>query len=168
MGKIADIQRILGDVDVDDVWGPQSQGSLDRLLASTRSKIHHVKASSFADPADIIAFDRCKAQGKTDQECFKVGDNGVGCWGDSTREGTGPCCALPPDDMIAKWGSVAAAKHKKVLVVSKGNSVVCVLKDRMPYKKHIKNGAGIDLNPDAVRALGMKPPIMTTATWQWV
>ena len=46
--------------------------------------IHRVHASSFADPADVRRFRACKAAGKSDQECFKVGDNGVGCWGDDT------------------------------------------------------------------------------------
>jgi len=37
----------------------------------------------------------------------------------------------------------------------------------MPWKKNIHNGAGIDLNPDAVRALGLEPPIMVPAKWEW-
>jgi hypothetical protein len=129
---------------------------------------HAVKASSFADPKDIAAFARCKARGKSDEECFKVGDNGIGCWGDSTAQGTGPSCALPPDYMISKWGSIKAAKHKKVLVEKNGKSVVCVLKDRMPWVKNLANAARIDLNPDAVAALGLKPPIMTSVEWSWV
>lgn len=128
---------------------------------------HRTKASSFADPADVAAFRRCKAKGKSDQECFKVGDNGIGCWGDDTSAGSGPSCALPPEDMIDRWGSVAKAKHRTVIVTANRHSVACILKDRMPSRKNIKNGAGIDLNPDAVKALGMKPPIMVAATWSW-
>ena len=124
-----------------------------------------VTASSFADPADVRAFRRCKDRGGSDQDCFKVGDNGIGCWGDDVSEGTGPACALPPDDMIATWGSIDDAKHKQINVQANGNSVVCVVKDRMPWKRHIKNGAGIDLNPDAVAALGLTPPIMVDAEW---
>ena len=124
-------------------------------------------ASSFADPSDVAAFQSCKAQGKSDQECFRVGDNGIGCWGDPTNEGSGPSCALPPDDMEAKWGSVAAAKHRPVVVHANGRTIVCVLKDRMPRKAHIKNGACIDLNPDAVRALGLQPPVMVPVEWSW-
>lgn len=129
---------------------------------------HHVKASSFADPADIRAFKKCKDRGRSDQECFKVGDNGIGCWGDSTAEGTGPSCALPPEDMIEKWGSVKAARRKLVNVSGNGKMVTCVLKDRMPRRANIRNGAGIDLNSDAVRALGLEPPIMIRAIWTWV
>jgi hypothetical protein len=102
-----------------------------------------------------------------DQECFKKGDNGVGCWGDDCTEGSGPSCALPPEDMIDKWGSVLAAKHKPVIVSLNGHTVTCLLKDRMPHRANITNGAGIDLNPDAVRAAGLQPPIMAPATWSW-
>lgn len=126
------------------------------------------KASSFADPKDVAAFKRCKAQGKTDLQCFKVGDNGVGCWGDNTAQLDIPMCAVPPDDMIAKWGSVNAAKHKPIVVRVNGHQVVCRLADRMPKKKNIKNGAVIDLNPAALKALGLKPPVMVQAEWWWV
>lgn len=129
--------------------------------------IHQGKASSFADPSDINAFRRCKALGKSDQECFKVGDNGIGCYGDEVSEGSGPSCALPPEDSEERWGSVAKAKHKPVKVSANGKTVICILKDRMPHKKNIKNGAIIDLNPDAARALGLKPPFMVTASWNW-
>lgn len=126
--------------------------------------VHHVKASSFADPADVAAFRKCKAQGKTDQECFKVGDNGIGKWGDDTTADR-PMCALPPED----WKPLGAkARGAKVLVKANGKSVVCELRDTMPAKRNIKNGAGIDLNPAAVKAIGLKPPIMVAATWEWV
>lgn len=167
--KIKAIQEILG-VTADGIWGKQTQGALETILYPTlrAENIHHVKASSFADPADVKAFKKCKGQGKSDQQCFKVGDNGIGCWGDSTAEDSGPSCALPPEDMEEKWGSVKGAKHKRVEVAGNGKTVVCVLKDRMPRRANIKNKAGIDLNPDAVRALGLEPPIMISATWKWV
>jgi hypothetical protein len=125
------------------------------------------KASSFADPADVAAFWRCKKRGGSDQQCFKVGDNGVGCWGDDCSAGSGPSCALPPEDMIEKWGSVKAARRKPVSVTANGRTITVLLKDRMPHRANIKNGAVIDLNPDAVAALGLKPPIMVSASWSW-
>jgi hypothetical protein len=135
-----------------------------------------VKATSFADPADIRAFKRCKNAGGTDQECFAKGDNGIGLWNQSCAEGTGPCCAIPPDDMIEQWGSINAAKNKlvKVTLFSRPGlkhddvSVICDVRDRMPWKKYIKNGAGIDLNPDACEALDLTPPVSTTVTWRWI
>jgi len=163
--KIAAIQTVLG-VKVDGVWGPQSQAAFNALV-TPGATIHAVRASSFADPADVAAFKRCKERGKSDEECFKVGDNGIGAWGDDCSEGSGLSCALPPDDMIEKWGSVDAAKHKLVEVTANEKDVTCVLKDRMPWKRNIENGAGIDLNPDTVRALGLEPPIMVSASWRW-
>lgn len=149
----------LGEASDNSVWPPDVQ--LD-------GSIHKVKASSFADPADIRAFKAAKERGASDQQAFRVGDNGVGVFGDSVVEGTGASCALPPEDMIEKWGSIAAAKHKPVEVTANNKTIVAVLKDRMPHKKNITNGAGIDLNPDACRELGFEPPIMVSATWRWV
>jgi hypothetical protein len=129
---------------------------------------HHVKASSFADPADVAAFRRCKAKGNSDKQCFRVGDNGIGYWEDDTSEGSGPSCALPPEDIIDQWGSMSHGWRKPVHVAANGREVICLLKDTMPHRANIKNGAGIDLNPDAVKALGLKPPIMVAAVWSWV
>lgn len=133
------------------------------------------KASSFADLADVRAFKKWKRiyldQGYSDARAEKLafakGDNGIGCWGTVTAQEETPMCALPPDDMIEKWGTVAAAKHKKVQVTANGETVICVLADRMPWKKNIKNGAGIDLNPAAAKHLSLKPPFMVPAEWSW-
>lgn len=130
--------------------------------------LHEGYATSFADPRDIAAFRRAKANGATDQEAFRVGDNGVGLWGDDCSEGSGPSCAVPPDDMIDQWGSIDEAQYKAVSVTANGLTCICSVKDRMPWKKHIKNGAVIDLNPDACAALDLKPPVRVRASWEWV
>jgi hypothetical protein len=127
------------------------------------STIHSVKASSFADPADVRRFKACKARGGSDEECFKTGDNGIGCWGDDTTARV-PMCALPPED----WRPVSHPRGKKVLVKCEGKEVVCELRDTMPKKANIHNGAGIDLNEAAWKALGHTPPQMRAATWEWV
>ena len=124
-------------------------------------KDHAVTATSFADPDDVAAFRRCKAEGKSDQECFKIGDNGVGCWGDDTTTAE-PCCALSPEAMVAKWGSIKAAKHKRVHVRVGDREVVCILKDRLPHHSN-----RIDLNPGACVILGLTPPIKVRAHWEW-
>jgi len=127
---------------------------------------NHVLASSFADPADVRAFERCKAEGNSDQECFKIGDNGIGAWGDVTKEGSGPSCALPPEVLIQNYGTVDAG-HLQCVKVTRGQlSVDCLIKDIMPHIANIHNGARIDLNPDAVRALGLEPPILTYVIWE--
>jgi hypothetical protein len=128
---------------------------------------HHVLASSFADPADVRRFRKCKDQGKSDEECFKLGDNGVGFFGDDCT-GTIPMCALPPEDMIERWETIAAARHREVEVWANGRNVICILADRMPHRANIKNGAGIDLSPAACEALRLSPPIMTPVVWRWI
>ena len=131
-----------------------------RLMNTTQ---HHVKASSFADPADVRAFRRCKAQGKSDQECFKCGDNAVGKWGDKT-DADRPMCALPPED----WKPLGNEARGALVKVTRGSrSVVCELRDTMPSRQNIHNDAGIDLNPAACAALGLTPPVMTDVVWEW-
>lgn len=165
MSAIVKIQEILG-VIPDGIWGPKSQGALDALIHaySSGEGWHDVVGSSFADPEDVRAFKRCKESGRNDQECFKVGDNAVGAWGDSTEEGTGPSVALPPED----WQPFGVEAHNKKVQVRYGEkTVVALLKDTMPHKANIRNGAGIDMNPDTCRALGLEPPVLTKVSWRW-
>jgi hypothetical protein len=163
--RIVQVQAILG-VKQDGQWGPVSQAALDALATPAQNAtVHHGTASSFADPADIAAFRRCKAEGMSDEEAFRHGDNGIGKWGDDCTEGSGPSCALPPED----WEQFGAAAHlKPVIVTGNGRTVTALLKDTMPHLANRENDAIIDCNPDLVRALGMEPPMMLTgATWQW-
>lgn len=125
-------------------------------------------ATTFADAADVASFRRCKAEGMTDREAFRWGDNGIGCWGDDTTAPR-PMCALPPEDIVAKWGSMKAkdARGRRVVVETESARVVCELRDRMPAKARITNGAVIDLNPAATSALGYQPPARFKASWHW-
>jgi len=122
-----------------------------------------VIASSFADPADVRAFERCKALGHSDLFCFKTGDNGIGKWGHKTAQEHTPMAALPPDD----WRAAMKKGGAKVAVMYKGKRVVGILGDTMPWKKNIRNGCGIDLNPAFAKALGLKPPFKTQVEWEW-
>lgn len=158
------IQRILG-VTEDGLFGPVTEAAFAALHQRFDVVVGVVrgKASSFADPADIRRFKVCKAEGKSDQECFKVGDNGIGVWGDSTTVDI-PSCAIPRDD----WQHLGkAARRRLIRVRANGREVVCELRDTMPWRKNIRNGAVIDLNPAACKALGLNPPILVTAEWEW-
>ena len=152
------------------IFRPTDMGNpiSDPTVKDSLTVAHAVKASSFADPADVLSFKKCKARGGSDQECFKVGDNGRGCWGHLTAQDSIPMCALPPDDMIERFGTIAKAAEAQVRVTVSGRSVICILADRMPWKKNVKNGAGIDLNPAAGKALGLRPPFFVSASWEWV
>jgi hypothetical protein len=118
-------------------------------------------ASSFADPADVVAFTKCKAQGKTDQQCFKVGDNGIGQFGKITAQDHTAMVAVHADDMKARWGSIIAAAHRPVTVTANEKTVAATVEDRIGVK------ARIDLNPAAAKQLGLDPPFLVRCVWKW-
>lgn len=155
------IQRIqeMLDVEPDGIWGPKSQAALERAIG--REETFKAQASSFADEADLEAFKVCKRTGKTDEQCFKVGDNGIGQFGAETAQEHTPMVAVHADDMKAKWGSVAAAAHKPVLVTVGKKSVLASVEDRLGVKGRI------DLNPAAAKELGLTPPFLVPCAWQW-
>lgn len=165
--KIKSIQKTL-EVKADGAWGPISQGAFDLLIhgASEDGFANRAVASSFADAADVAAFKKCKREGHTDDYCFKYGDNGVGKWGDETSEGSGASVALPPETMEETWGSEDDAHNKSVKIDWNGKVITAKVKDTMPHRKNITNGAGIDLNPDALSALGLVPPVLVHVTWE--
>jgi len=112
-----------------------------------------------------LSLQKAKARGLSDDEAFKVGDNGIGKWGGDTKKGSGPAVALPPED----WKPFGKnPSGKKVLVKANGREVVAELRDTMPSKANITNGCLIDLNPDACEALDLSPPVKIHCTWQWV
>jgi len=128
-----------------------------------------VTASSFADPGDVAAYKKAIAEGKSEEEALKVGDNGIGKWGDDTTSEGQPMCALPPEDWQAKWGVGNAARGKKVAVTYDGKKVIGELRDTMPSKANITNGAGIDLNPGFAKAFNVVQPFMLkNVLWDWV
>jgi len=127
-----------------------------------------VVASSFADPADVAAYNNAIAQGKTVAEALKIGDNGIGKWGDITSSSDVPMCALPPEDWVPKWGSGSNGRGKKVAVTFRGKTVVGELRDTMTHRANIDNGAGIDLNPGFAKAFGVTPPFLLPGLkWEW-
>lgn len=125
----------------------------------------HVRASSFADPRDVERFKACKRLGKSDNECFAVGDNGIGCWGDDTTTDV-PMVALPRE-MWEHLGKLARLKPVRVRNKFNDKEIVAKLGDTMPRLANIKNGRGIDLNPAACKALGISIPADAEVMWRW-
>jgi hypothetical protein len=128
-----------------------------------------VIASSFADPKDLAAYRKAITQGKTEKEALAVGDNCIGCWGDNTGGVDVAMCALPREDWMVRWGGGSNARGKKVAVTFKGKTVIGELRDTMPSKANITNGAGIDLNPGFAKAFGLTPPFLLSGfKWEWI
>lgn len=155
------------DLVVDNWHGKKTEKALTDFMDSLTSQDDWitVKASSFADPKDVEAFNRCKAYGKTDAQCFAVGDNGIGKWGHVTAQDKVPMVALPRDI----WQRAERRGGAKVQVRFSGRVIDAILGDTMPSLANIRNGAGIDLNPAACKQLGLVPPIMQDGVyWRWV
>ena len=165
---LATIQKVLG-VSSDGFWGPVSQEALNKERAGGTGTSGHpggggfkAIASSFADPADVRAFNACKAEGKSDQACFKVGDNGVGQFGAITAQTHTPMVAIHKDDMIARWGSVNAAAHRKVIVTVGTKACEATVEDRLGV------AGRIDLNPACAKQLALTPPFLRNdCVWNW-
>lgn len=186
---IAEIQTLLG-VKADSIWGPKSQAALIEANRATKKKVQAIlgvvadgdwgpisqaalnvaagqtdefirEASSFADPADVRAFQRCKSTGKSDLACFAVGDNGIGQFGKITAQDHVAMVAVHKTDMIARWGSVEGAAHRPVVVTANGRTIHATVEDRVSAKGRI------DLNPACAKLLGLTPPFLVSARWRW-
>jgi len=124
-------------------------------------------ATSFADPADILAYEGAKAEGKTEEEALAVGDNGIGCWGDNTKEGSGARSSLPAHITIARWGSMWNGRGRLIRVFYGGTFVDTILSDEGPGPKEEAEGHGLDLNFDAWKAFGISVPAERQVQWDW-
>lgn len=111
-----------------------------------------LKATSFADVADLVEYNNRVRKGMSPQKALNFGDNGLGSTQLSTVAGTGPCVA-----MAKPWAS------RKVRVTLKnGKTLIAEVRDTGPK-------GVVDLNPDACAALGLKPPVMEQgASVEWI
>lgn len=159
---IKPIQKLLR-VKQDGIWGVKSQGALNEAAHGEGNEDGWMscEASSFADPADVRAFKKCKATGKSDIQCFAVGDNGIGQFGKITAQEEVPMIAVHKTEMVRRWGSIAAAAHRRVIVEVKGVEIEATVEDR------ISALGRIDLNPACAKQLLLKPPFVVPCRWRW-
>lgn len=150
---------------VEDNWrGKRTDEALEDFARRLSGK-RVVRASSFADPEDVRRFKECKANGGSDGQCFKVGDNGIGKWGHTTAQSGIPMCALPRED----WQEAGKVGGSFIRVTYNGLTVQGILGDTMPSRANITNGCGIDLNPAFAKSFGLTPPfIVEGVEWEWV
>jgi hypothetical protein len=166
---LAKIQALIG-ASPDGQWGPKSQKALNKALkgqggtgaASGGNGPFSATASTFADPADVAAFNACKAKGNTDGFCFGKGDNGIGAWGTDTTSVTKAMVAVHEKDAFARWGGWAGAAHRRVRVTIGSKSVLATVEDKLGTKGRI------DLNPGALAKLGLTAGHLWPCTWEWV
>ena len=155
------IQAML-QVKQDGDWGPVSQGALNAWCETCGSAWIECEASSFADPADIRAFKKCKATGKSDVKCFAVGDNGVGESGVITAQEHTPYVAIHHAFLVSRWGSRHAAWLREVEVIANNVRFVAKVGDRISAKGRI------DLNPACLRLIYKPAPLKIAAKWRWL
>lgn len=169
--KAQAIQTILG-VDPDGDIGFGTRAAFDALddaataeLAAKREGSiegwRKTRFSSFADPADVRAFEHCKATGKSDIQCFAVGDNGIGQFGKITAQEDVAMVAVHGVEMIRRWGSINAAAHKPVLIRCNGKQFAAKVEDRISEKGRV------DLNPACAKIIGIHPPFLLDGEWCW-
>lgn len=146
---------------LDNWWGTQSETAYQAFLRD-QTEVNTGIASVFADPKDLREYARRKAQGMTDREAFRYGDNGIGASGRITSQTLDPMVALHPLDIRAKWGQMSKAWGKKVIIEYRGKTCTATLEDYMS-----STHARIDLNPAAVAQLGIPPGGMVEVSWRW-
>lgn len=152
-----DIQNTLG-LPADGIWGRASQDALNKEV---HSGVVTWQASSFADLADLAAYQHCKARGMSDHEAFNYGDNGIGQFGKITAQDTVPMVAVNAQCMTARWGSIWGAAHRPVTVTVNGKTISATVEDR------ISAPGRIDLNPACAKRLGLVPPFLVPCSWAW-
>jgi hypothetical protein len=105
-------------------------------------------ASIFADQGDRYRYEMAKRNGASEQEALKVGDNGVGKWGDVTSTYKIPMVALPSD--------TPGLAHGRIVELQRGNGPIvrAMVGDVMPRSDRLLGKANIDLNPAAALGVG--------------
>lgn len=159
--KIERIQAEIGTT-VDGKWGPKSQEAFNAIKADGTWR--DTKFTSFADPADVVAFHKCKREtGKSDVYCFRFGDNGIGQFGKITAQEHTPMVAIHGDEMVRMWGSRNAAAHRPVEIKLPGSDTIV----QATCEDRISALGKVDLNPAAFKLLGLKAPFVVPGQWRW-
>ena len=108
-----------------------------------------LRATSFATPQDIAAYNKCRAAGHDDAYCTSHkdgGDNGKGKWGDDTTSKTVAYCALGPS---------LQKKHQPVHVVLSTRKGTPLGKPFDCIQGDGGDEGVIDLNPGSLLAAGL-------------
>lgn len=129
--------------------------------------MYNTIATSFADPKDLLRYQEAKSEGKTEQQALAVGDNGIGFWGDNTKQGSGARSSLPESDIVKRWGTMSAGRGRLIRVWLGNKWQDTILSDLGPGKKEVEEGHGLDLNYDAWAYFGIRVPAEEKVEWDW-
>jgi hypothetical protein len=123
----------------------------DPIVKSNQSGI----ATTFADHADIEAYNRAKAGGASEEQALEVGDNGIGSKHlGEVRTTNAYGVAVPEQQLIDQFGQDPEAWRKARAVVNIGGQRVTVpIVDVGPGKKALANGVVTDLTGPLAKAL---------------
>lgn len=169
---IKPVQRKLG-LNPDGVAGFNTWRAIVAALGVEKDDWNTVRASSFADAADVVSWNKWVdiyiAEGfprtVAERKAFAKGDNGIGKWGHHTAQDENPMAALPREI----WHRDEKTGGAMMEVRYNGKTVRGILGDTMPALVNIKNGAGIDLNPAFAKQLGLNPPFLKDGLqWRWI
>lgn len=140
------------------------------LKAIAPGQVVNARLTDFADYTDLVALlDYCELKDVKPSVGIDrgVGDNGRGAWGDVTATDQVAMCALPKDQVLALFGSLskgrgALIKISTSVTLQPPSYITAELRDIAP------SGSGVcDLNPGAVKLLGLVHPVSTAGNWQW-
>ena len=123
----------------------------DPIVKSNQSGI----ATTFADHADIEAYNRAKAGGASEEQALEVGDNGIGSKHlGEVRTTNAYGVAVPEQQLIDQFGQDPEAWRKARAVVNIGGQKVTVpIVDVGPGKKALANGVVTDITGPLAKAL---------------
>lgn len=159
--KIEQIQAEIG-APVDGQWTMEDQEAFNAIKSDGTWR--KTKFTSFADPADVVAFKKCKREtGRSDIFCFGRGDNGIGQFGKITAQEHTAMVAIHGDEMERMWGSRQGAAHRPVEIKLPGTDLIV----EATCEDRISAEGKVDLNPGAFTRLGLKAGFTVPGLWRW-
>jgi hypothetical protein len=136
------------------------RGGTPKSIAANAEGFISMRGTSFATDQDVARYKAAKAQGMTDREAFRYGDNGLGASGRITNNYQTPMVALPSNLIKQLFGSLKQGWGQEVEVMSPLNGA----RFKASVEDHSGTNPVIDLNPAAALMAGAsednvdKPP----------
>jgi hypothetical protein len=137
---------------------PGSESLTPEFDASKEMGEQSAVAAITADPQDLHRYQSARMNGVSHEDALKVGDNGLGTWGDNLASATNPMVELPE-------GTPGADQGRLVRVSGPSGSVIAKVAGLIPQSDG--HNVSIHLNPAAARATG-HPGGLVPVKWEYV